>query len=157
MTCHVCSKACNRRQFYDPGTDLDYYADLLDESEEELNSLMKPDLAKAVIDAKRNQNPIIFCSDSCKQTYCRQTVCVKCGCDEGVTDPCSMYGPFPNIDAVVQLGRCVERGDLGARDEILNRTDNWGLRKDLCNSCGSAMMPRNFDLACARSARAILA
>ena len=130
---------------------------LLEKSEEELNSLMKPDLAKAVIDAKRNQIPILFCSDSYKQTYCRQAVCVKCGCDEGVTDPFSRYGPFPNIDAVVQLGRCVERGGLGARDEILNRTDNWGLRKDLCESCGSAMMPRTFDIACDRSARALLA
>ena len=148
MTCHMCSKACKSKEFYCPEVDLYVKIDLLDKSEEELGTLLanKPDLAKAVIATKRNQDPIIFCSDKCNQAYSSQVVCVSCGSNEATIQP------FPNIDTVLKLGRCVERGDFKTRDELLNRcTDHWEMRKDCCSSCGNAMMPRKFDLAPSRT------
>lgn len=148
MTCHMCSKACKSKEFYCPEVDLYVKIDLLDRSEEELGALLAntPDLAKAVIATKRNQDPIIFCSDKCNQKYSSQVVCVSCGSDEATIQP------FPNIDTVLQLGRCVERGDFKTRDELLNRcTDHWEMRKGCCSSCGNAMMPRKFDLAPSRT------
>ena len=141
FTCHVCSKSCVRQNFYDPATDSYYRTQLLDKYEEELNTLLcgKPDMAKALITTKRQQNPIIFCSDKCEQAHFREVVCISCGNTDATIKP------FPNIDAVLQLNRCVER--CGARDELLSRcADDWQL-KDTCKSCGSAMMPRKLDLA----------
>ena len=110
------------------------------------------DMAKAVITTKRQQNPITLRSDACKQRYSRQVVCVKCGCED------ANLKSFENVDALIELRPCIERGDKDAVEHVWKtvRTQPWML-KDLCKSCGSAMMPRTFDLACARSARAILA
>ena len=137
MICHMCSKSCVRKDFYDPATDSYYRTQLLDKSEEELNTLLsgKPDMAKALITTKRQRNPIIFCSDKCKDKYFREVVCVSCGNTDATIKA------FPNIDSILQLSRCVERCEFKTRDEILSSCADWQLQ-DKCKSCGSAMMPR---------------
>ena len=130
--------ACKGKELYCPEAGAHVKLNLLEKSEEELGALLENNLARAVITTKRKQNPIIFCSDKCKDKYVGQVVCVSCGNTDATIKP------FPNIDAVLQLSRCVER--CGAREDPLSSCADWQL-KDTCKSCGSAMMPRKLDLA----------
>ena len=75
-----------------------YNTELLEYWEDDLRTMLDEEMAKAVITTARKQNPIIFCSDECKQKYFSEVVCVKCGGDECTTTP------FPNIDALRGFG-----------------------------------------------------
>ena len=98
-------------------------------------------MAKAVIATRRQQKPIIFCSGVCEQAYFHQVVCMKCGGDEATLNS------FENVDALMEVRHSVEKGDTDALRRAWNRvyTQPWQL-KDLCKSCGAAMMPRHSDL-----------
>ena len=55
--------------FYDPDTEMYYNTELLERWEDELSAMLDEKMAKAVATAARKRNPIIFCSDACRQRY----------------------------------------------------------------------------------------
>ena len=63
MIGHVCAKACSRKEFYDPATELWYRTELLGQSEGDFGASFagRLDIAKSLIGTKRQQNPIILC------------------------------------------------------------------------------------------------
>ena len=122
-----------------------YNTELLERWEDELSAMLDEAMAKAVANTARKRNPIIFCSDECKQKYFSDVVCVTCGGDECTTKP------FPNIDALYRVGSSVERVHWQKeRDDILRDASNDWQLKGSCTSCGGSMMPRSLDVLRAR-------
>ena len=133
MTCHVCSRVCTRRQFYDPNRKLFFPVALLDESDETLDTCFanKPEIAQFLMDTRRNKNPIVFCSNRCQDRFFKEVRCTQCGNEEANTIS------FPNLDALT-WGRGRQSKDFESRAD----TQDWAL-KSSCKSCGAGMAMRH--------------
>ena len=138
MMCHMCSKTCTRRMFYNPADKSFYHRDLLEQSEEELTRQHRPGIANFLIATKRKQNPIMFCSVGCEDKYFGRVVCVQCGDDEATTEV------FPNIDTLIEVAAFWNKSNRKGLQEALDRADSQPiLIRDMCKSCGAAVAPRH--------------